>query len=231
LLRFVLPVAATFFGSLALAASQGALPRLDDVREWLGMAATQGGQQVPDDGPALVAKVTNPTPSPAPAARASRSGAQEPKGELSLGELPLEPSLRAPVTRRTPAADARRSSELAARPKPEPDARSESEADATEPEPDVRPISLSADLRAYQDAHRLHFEGGDAARALAAWDAYLASYPTGAFAPEARLNRAACLIRLGRREEARRMLVPVAEGSAFAHGREQARKLLDAMGE
>jgi hypothetical protein len=229
-LRFVLPVAATFFASLALAASQGALPRLHDVREWLGIAATEG-RQAPDNGRALVGKVASPTPSPAPAAGAPRAAVQEPTLGLSLGDLPLEQPLRAPVIRRDPAAAAHRGAELAARPKPQLDVRPEAGPAVAEPEPEVRPSSLSADLRAYQDAHRVHFEGDDPARALTAWDAYLASYPTGAFAPEARLNRAACLIRLGRRDEARRMLVPVAEGSAFAYGRERARSLLDVMGE
>jgi hypothetical protein len=36
---------------------------------------------------------------------------------------------------------------------------------------------------------------------------------------------------LGRRAEAKSVLVPIAESSSFAFGRERARALLDAMGE
>jgi TolA-binding protein len=77
----------------------------------------------------------------------------------------------------------------------------------------------------------LHFDGGDPGQALRAWDAYLQAYPAGTFAPEARFNRAVCLLRLGRRAEAKSVLVPLAEGSAFVFGRDRARALLDTMGE
>jgi hypothetical protein len=77
----------------------------------------------------------------------------------------------------------------------------------------------------------LHFHGGDPAQALGAWDAYLASYASGTFAPEARFNRAICLLRLGRREEARSVLVAIAESNSAVYGRERARALLDAMQE
>jgi outer membrane protein assembly factor BamD (BamD/ComL family) len=44
---------------------------------------------------------------------------------------------------------------------------------------------------------------GDGAAALAAADAYLRTHPTGTFAPEARLHRAAALCLLGQVDEAR----------------------------
>jgi Tetratricopeptide repeat len=46
------------------------------------------------------------------------------------------------------------------------------------------------------------------ARALAAWNAYLVQYPRGMFAPEARFNRAVCLARVGRYDEAAQALTP-----------------------
>jgi hypothetical protein len=98
------------------------------------------------------------------------------------------------------------------------------------PAPVSRPDPLGAELRAYQTAHRLHFDGGDPARTLAAWDAYLEAHPAGTFVAEARFNRAVCLLRLGRRAEAKSVLVPIAESSS-AYGRWRARALLDAMGE
>ena len=45
--------------------------------------------------------------------------------------------------------------------------------------------SGDAETAAYARAHRAHFVDDAPARALAAWDAYLASYPMGVFAPEA----------------------------------------------
>src|SRR5690606_9995452 len=58
----------------------------------------------------------------------------------------------------------------------------------------------------YRAAHETHFVARDWSRALRAWDDYLAAYPKGRFAPEARYNRALALVRLGRRDEAREAL-------------------------
>jgi hypothetical protein len=52
--------------------------------------------------------------------------------------------------------------------------------------------------RAYEKAHRAHFFADAPEPALVAWDQYLAAFPRGTFAPEARYNRALCLVRLGR---------------------------------
>jgi hypothetical protein len=79
--------------------------------------------------------------------------------------------------------------------------------------------------QAYAAAHRAHFGGGPPARALVAWNGYLAAFPRGVFAPEARFNRALCLIHLGRFGEARRALRPFADGGGYR--RADARALLD----
>ena len=50
-------------------------------------------------------------------------------------------------------------------------------------------------LALYRSAHTAHFVDRDPARALIGWDAYLSAAPTGAFAPEARYNRALSLVR------------------------------------
>jgi TolA-binding protein len=226
-LRFVLPVAATFFASIALAAIQGALPRYDEVREWL-FTSTESGRRASGNGGALTATPSRRKASP-PSIPSPRAPAEVAAPALSLDTLPLEEPVRPRRDRTAPARPALRP---ALPPEPEADVRpaEESAPAAPEPEPEVRP-DLSADLRAYEEAHRLHFRGASPALALDAWDTYLESYPTGAFAPEARLNRAECLIRLGRHDEARRMLVPVAEGSSFAYARRRAQKLLDAIEE
>lgn len=80
---------------------------------------------------------------------------------------------------------------------------------------------------AYARAHRAHFVEDAPARALAAWNAYLASYPAGTFAPEAAYNRGLCLARLARFAEASAALRPFARGRFGAYRREEAARLLD----
>lgn len=89
----------------------------------------------------------------------------------------------------------------------------------------------SATLDVYEEAHELHFVRGDYARALTAWDRYLAMAPTGALALEARFHRAVCLVRTGSQDAARTALEPFARGNYGTYRREQARKLLGEMGE
>jgi len=82
----------------------------------------------------------------------------------------------------------------------------------------------------YLEAHALHFTAQDPARALSAWNVYLAAAPGGRFAVEARYNRALCLVRLGRRDEARAALEPFASGVSGGYRQDEARKLLEALG-
>jgi hypothetical protein len=84
-----------------------------------------------------------------------------------------------------------------------------------------------ADL--FAEAHRLHFIARDPAGALAAWDRYLAAFPNGRFAPEARYNRALTLARLGRNDEAQAALRPFADGVYGDYHRADARALLGAL--
>ncbi len=81
----------------------------------------------------------------------------------------------------------------------------------------------------YRTAHHVHFVEHDDARALGAWDAYLKAAPRGALAPEARYNRALCLVRLHRNDEARAALKPFAEGGYGTYRREDAQRLLAAL--
>lgn len=83
--------------------------------------------------------------------------------------------------------------------------------------------------RLYAEAHAAHFDAHDDARALTAWDAYLARSPSGRFAPEAKYNRALCLIRLGRRDEARVALEPFANGAFGAYRQAEAEQLVKAL--
>jgi TolA-binding protein len=89
------------------------------------------------------------------------------------------------------------------------------------------PEPAEAEAAAYGRAHRAHFDGGPPGRALAAWDDYLRLYPRGAFVPEARYNRALCLARLRRFEEAERALLPFADGRLGGYRRAEANRMLD----
>lgn len=85
------------------------------------------------------------------------------------------------------------------------------------------------ELDRYRAAHALHFAAQDYGRALASWDAYLAAYPSGAFALEARYNRSICLFKLGRLTEAREALRPFAEGEVpGGYRKNEARALIEA---
>ncbi|HET9929649.1 MAG TPA: hypothetical protein VFQ35_03135 [Polyangiaceae bacterium] len=81
----------------------------------------------------------------------------------------------------------------------------------------------------YRVAHQAHFVEHDFASALRAWDAYLAAAPSGRFAPEARYNRALCLVRLGRKDDAERALRPFAEGAYGTYRRDEAKALIEAL--
>jgi hypothetical protein len=81
----------------------------------------------------------------------------------------------------------------------------------------------------YSRAHRLHFGGADPRASLAAWDEYLARYPSGRFAPDARYNRAIDLLKLKRFDEARAALQPFADGAFGGYHRDDARELLRSM--
>jgi hypothetical protein len=83
------------------------------------------------------------------------------------------------------------------------------------------------ELTLYKQAHRAHFTERDYARALTAWDRYLASAPGGTFALEARYNRAIALHRLGNRAAAMEALRPFADGAYGRYRQEEARQLIE----
>ena len=84
-------------------------------------------------------------------------------------------------------------------------------------------------LALYRRAHQIHFVEQNPARALVAWDAYLASDPHGPLTVDARYDRALCLVRLGRKDEARRALEPFAAGKYGAFRKNEASQLIDAL--
>jgi hypothetical protein len=93
--------------------------------------------------------------------------------------------------------------------------------------PLVRPSSPT--LALFHRAHQLHFRQRDAAAALAAWDRYLQVDPDGPLVLEARYNRALCLVRLGRSDEARAALRPFADGTVTHYRADEARMLMQSL--
>jgi hypothetical protein len=89
---------------------------------------------------------------------------------------------------------------------------------------ETAPAPESAELALFRRAQALHVARDP--QALAAWDAYLRVAGHGVLAPEARYNRALCLIRAGRTAEARAALLPFADGELGAYRRDEARALL-----
>lgn len=102
-------------------------------------------------------------------------------------------------------------------------------ASADGPAQDTEATVDPAERLAYRRAHALHFDAHDPAGALDAWNDYLASYPHGRFALEARYNRALCLVRLDRRTEAEQALAPFAAGTHGNYRRDEASALIEAL--
>lgn len=82
---------------------------------------------------------------------------------------------------------------------------------------------------AYQRAHALEFEAHEHGAAIAAYDRYLARYPRGRFATEARYNRAVSLAHVGRTDEAIRALTPFARGAHGGYRQDEAAELVHAL--
>jgi hypothetical protein len=95
----------------------------------------------------------------------------------------------------------------------------------------ARPVLPDPTHDLYRRAHRAHFAEHNPARALALWDEYLRAAPRGRFSVEARYNRALCLVRLGRRAEARAALDPFASGTFGGYRQNEAAELREALGE
>jgi hypothetical protein len=103
------------------------------------------------------------------------------------------------------------------------------------PIPEAVPIASSAESdeavsrQLYARAHELHFVARDREAALRAWDDYLARAPLQVMRIEAEYNRALCLVRLGRNEEALRELAPFADGTHGAYRRRESAALVRAL--
>ena len=81
----------------------------------------------------------------------------------------------------------------------------------------------------YEAAHHAHFVARNPMLALSAWERYLKDAPRGRFALEARYNRALCLVRLGRADEAIAALAEFAAGEHQGYRQTEAQALIAAL--
>jgi hypothetical protein len=205
---FLIPLAAVLVGSTAWGAGTGRLRSA-----WHALMTL-----IPRDEPAPVRAKAGPAAALQPRVHAVERAVPEPlvpprPPQRIVEERAPEPTV---MTRPVPVVPVRPSAPrppVTAKPVPEP-------ADNRLPARDAQAL--------YRTAHKAHFVDLEPARALDAWDAYLAAFPSGAFALEARYNRALCLVRLGRAGEARQALAPFARGDYGDYRRAEARALLEA---
>jgi len=219
----VLPIAAVLAASTAWAGMSGKLtPAFQSVLESLHPERTA---PTPSHATApMPARATVAAPASAPAALpvAEAPEAAPPSSAINATTAP-PPAVAPVVAARAPsshAAPSPPSTAVVPAEPPRPNELATAEPAASAPDP-------HAEL--FAEAHRLHFIDRDPARALAAWDRYLAAAPDGRFAPEARYNRALALVRLGRHAEARTELAAFANGRYGNYRRDEAKSLLDAL--
>ncbi|AKU96065.1 Proline-rich protein [Labilithrix luteola] len=237
----ILPIAATLVASTAWAGATGKLAvayhAMSEMLHSSETSETSPSKPVPNTPQNARAPMPAATQEPAPA-----SAEPEPTPEPEAPK-PVE-SANAPISEQVPAPAApakvapapRESAHPAttalAAPTPPPaettpTARTNEPSKPSTASSTAEPSDPNAAL--FAEAHRVHFVERDAARALTAWDAYLAADPNGRFVPEARYNRAIALIRLGRSAEAQNVLQSFAAGNFGDYHRSDARQLLDAL--
>jgi hypothetical protein len=225
-IRVLVPIAAVLIGSVAWASATHRLPNV-----WYEMASKLGLGEVEHQAPEIPEAPTHKAPAN-PKAPPIAMGEEEPKAPLQPAndedsakpESPLPaPEKQVAVKTDVP--------ESAPSPVPPPAPLADAAGSAVMPVAPA-PSSAPADPDAhalYQAAHQAHFVARNSSAALAAWNAYLAAAPRGRFGVEARYNRALCLVRLGRMNEARHTLEAFANAAPGSYRQAEARALLDAM--
>jgi hypothetical protein len=199
-LAFVLPLAASFVAASAWGVSSGkAQSFLREVGESVGILPAAPPVEVPASKPRKGPRAAAPQPKPV-----EEKAAEVAPEEKAIEVVPDPP----PAVQEKPATRASSSSVTSAAPV------------ASAPDPE---------LELYRAAHRAHFQEQDTLRALGGWNAYLEQNPNGRFVLEARYNRALCLVRLGRKDEARAALSPFANGSFGGYREREAKELIEAL--
>jgi tetratricopeptide (TPR) repeat protein len=196
---WLVPLAAAFVGSVALAHELGAFGALKG--RWFGQTVAPPAVQS-----------AGPAPAPQPSAR-------EPATVVSpvAPALPVPAKSAEPAPVKAPMPNAERETAK----NPEPALSAPASLAPSDEKAKLDEMSL------YRDAHQAHFSERNYALALFRWDRYLELAPRGTFALEARYNRGIALHRLGRREEAVAALRPFADGAYGGYRSEEASRILN----
>jgi tetratricopeptide (TPR) repeat protein len=206
----VIPLAALLIGSVALAATRGHLPAA--LQNWLTAHAAAGTKRTNE--------LARTVPHKANHARA----AQDPNDAGTSSNSSSTATVDTAVPRER--LDVESNGMVRAKPSA---TRSSVQDAARERSPsDEKPIS-EEEYERYRVAHDAHFVRRDPRAALEAWSEYLAYSPSGRLAVEARYNRALCLLRLGRNQEAIAALKPFTDGTYGAYRQRDARRLLSTL--
>ncbi len=156
-----------------------------------------------------------------PAESAPPSAANGPRGRAAATKIPA-PTERAPEAA-PPSTPAPTPPESGVPP-------NAPHAPSAAPAPSFEDPATTAALRMYRAAHEAQFQNADCAAALASYDAYLKAAPKDRLVPEARYNRALCLVTLGQKDAARKALTPFAEGTYGGFRQRESNALLEALG-
>ncbi len=238
------PLVAFLVGSTALAAATGQLPKVwRTVRQWVGTSAPQIHETAP-----VVEKGAADTKASRAIAKAAPKGAAV-GPETAEAEPPAAPAAAALVDVVPPAVDKdiEKTNEIDTKhphagagvrvftsrmPKHDPTATAAA-ADKLVQIPVVAPVAPPAlpagpdVLALFRQAQKLHFDQKNWQLALVAWQAYLDAAPNGELAPEARWNRAVCLVRLHEKRKAIQALKPFALGPLGSYRQADALALLE----
>jgi hypothetical protein len=207
-LTFLLPLAACFAAATAWGTSGGNAGRLFAF-------VSHAFQSDPAPAPVPRAKPSKPV-SKAPVVPPAETPEPSVVADADVTPLPPPAVPALPEPERAPVRVARASIPVS------------SSAASNPAVPSARVADPAHDL--YRAAHRAHFVEHEPAKALSAWNSYLRAAPAGRFSLEARYNRALCLVRLGRHEEARAALSPFAAGSHGEYRQAEAQALLNGLG-
>jgi TolA-binding protein len=222
---FGVPLAVVFAGSTAFAGARGDLGEtVQEAFSSVRALVTGAPAETPRSAAPSRGSVAAAPPPVAPAEPPEAAPAAPPEPAVALPETePLAPSPAQVRGVPTPPTSERRAAPTPEEEKPR--LTAPAEAPSTN-----APTESNEATRLYRKAHEAQFVQADCESALSAYDAYLTSAPRDRLVPEARYNRALCLVRLGRTGAARSALQPFADGAYGDFRRREARELLDALG-
>jgi hypothetical protein len=213
---FGIPLAALAMGSMAMAATGGYLPA--PVQHWVAEHTAFAPKGVVKQSRLAPRASYTPQPASLPNDTAARSIHPTDTQAVPGSSEPSTPPDTADSARRVEPVQSKVTSDTVA-------LVGSSAVSKPRAVIDDMPVS-EEEFQRYRAAHEAHFNRKDPAAALVAWSDYLTHSPSGRLAVEARYNRALCLLKLGRTQEARTALGPFTAGVYGAYRQREARNLI-----